>query len=340
MADNGLLPESLPRLDSFIVTYTNRAGRQRDSQGRMEAIKPLIRQIAERSNRDSKLAAQIAAFFQNLVNSTPGDQVIGGLLIQEGLISETALASIYRTMHQRLTDQAAAVFGTSEYENGYYNGNDYVYPARALAEFRKRFLDYQIRTGLYDEARLLIATIERERRDLELAQEPKDEDEGSSGEDRYEWLPLASALIEFRSGKDAAKAIAELRRYCGLESAGGPQSPPGGDGYAGPLHERCLKAYALLVAERKEAEADALLYESYSKAVRSRYADDASFVGLAEIEARRGRGEEAARLLKLLVERSTQNTNTSRLAAETAARINRITDAVEFREQLARANPS
>ena len=60
---------------------------------------------------------------------------------------------------------------------------------------------------------------------------------------------------------------------------------------------------------------------------------------MAEIEARRGRGEEASRLLKLLVERSTDNTKALQLAAETAARTGRYSDAIDFREQIARANP-
>ncbi|MEK6302882.1 MAG: hypothetical protein AABO41_19400 [Acidobacteriota bacterium] len=320
MAANGFLRESLPKLESFIVAYTNLASRAREGDGKLEAIKPLIRQIADRGTRDSKLAAEIAVFFQNLVNSTPGDQVIGRLLIQESLISETALASVYRTVHQRLSDQAAAVFGTSEDSNGYYDGNEQVYPSRALAEFRRRFIDYMIRNRSFDEARLLIATIEREQKNLMLAQDTAGEDDGSDGEDRYEWLPLASALIDLRTGKDA-KAIADLRRYA----------------YA---REQSLKAYALLMAEHKDVEAEALLYDSYSTTVRSRYADDASLVGLAEIEARRGRGDEASRLLKLMVERSTDNTRTLRLAAEAAARINRFAEAIDFREQLARANPS
>jgi len=61
--------------------------------------------------------------------------------------------------------------------------------------------------------------------------------------------------------------------------------------------------------------------------------------GLAEIEARRGRGEEAARLLKLLTERSVDNPKALQIAAETASRVGRYSAAVEFREQLAIANP-
>ena len=339
LAGNGFLRESLPRLESFIVAYTNRASRDKESQGRMEALKPLIRQIAEQGSRDSKLAAETAAFFQNLVNGTPGDNVIGQLLIQEALLSEAALASVYRTVHQRLSDQAAAVFGTSEYDNGFYNGGEYVYPARALAEFRRRFLDCMIRTRAFDEARLLIATIEREQKDLALVREPADEDESSSAEDRYEWLPLATALIELRGGTDTARALAVLRRYCGVERPeAGKQLLESPD--ESHSRDRCLKAYALLMAEHKDAEAEALLYDSYSSAARSRYADDASLVGLAEIEARRGRGDEAARLLKLLIERSTDNSKALRLAAETAARVNRLGDAIDFREQLARSNPA
>jgi tetratricopeptide (TPR) repeat protein len=41
-----------------------------------------------------------------------------------------------------------------------------------------------------------------------------------------------------------------------------------------------------------------------------------------------------------MVERSTDNTRALRLAAETAARINRFADAIDFRQQLAQANPS
>ncbi|HSO73759.1 MAG TPA: hypothetical protein VLU47_02895, partial [Blastocatellia bacterium] len=272
LADNGFLRESLPRLETFIVSYTNRASRDNETQGRMEAIKPLIRRIAERGGGNSELAAQIAVFFQNLVNSTPGDLVIGELLIEEKLLSDAALASIYRTVHQRLSDQASAVFGTSAYDNGFYNGDEYVHPARELGEFRRKLIDYQIRTGSFDEARLLIATIERERKDLALAQDPRGEDESNS-DDRYEWLALASALIELRSGRDPAKAMAELRRYCGLETAGGGRG-------SGPLMERCLKAYALLIAENRDGDADALLYDSYTRAVRSRHAEDASLVGL------------------------------------------------------------
>ena len=99
----------------------------------------------------------------------------------------------------------------------------------------------------------------------------------------------------------------------------------------GPNHERCLKAYALLVAEHRESDADNLLYEAYQRTARSRYSDEASIAGLAEIEARRGRADEASRLLKQLVERSTDNLRALELAAETAARINRYADAIDFR---------
>ena len=159
-----------------------------------------------------------------------------------------------------------------------------------------------------------------------------------STEDRYDWLPLASALVEFRSNRDAEKALAELRQYCGLDNAAKSDSDvvqmDGSQIQAG-----CLKAYALLVAEGREKEADALLYDAYRLAVRSRFTDDASLAGLAEIEARRGRADEATRLLKLLVERSTDNLKALRLAAETAARINRYADAIDFREQIAVSNP-
>jgi Tfp pilus assembly protein PilF len=330
MADNGLLIDSLPKLEAFIVSFVNRAARDKNSSDRIEAIKPLVRDIAERANRDPKTASEVATFFHNVINNIPNDLAIGRLLIEENLLPENLLASIYRTIHQRLSDIAQSVFGTPEYENGYYSGTAYVYPARELADWRKVLIDYLIRTRAYDESRLLIRTIQREQADEKLALEG--DEEGGSTQDRYEWVPLASALVELRAGRDATKAIAELRRFCGLEKseAGEDQSPN---------HERCLKAYALLVAEHREADADNLLYEAYQRTARSRYADEASLAGLAEIEARRGRADEASRLLKQLVERSTDNLRALELAAETAARINRYADAIDFRSQIARVNP-
>jgi predicted Zn-dependent protease len=337
MADNGFLIESLPKLDSFLVSFVNRAGRDRHASERIEAIKPLVRDIAERASHDQKAANDVAVFFHNAINSMPGDLAIGRMLIEESLLPENVLGSIYRTIHQRLSDVATGVFGTPQYEDGFYNGTEYIYPARELADWRKRLLDYLIRTRTFDEARLLIATIKREQSDAELALE----DRSSTAQERYDWLPLASALVELRAGRDAAKAIAELRRYCGLEKAeGGRQAAVGSEEQNTGVQQRCLKAYALLVAEGRETDADALLYDAYTKAVRSRYSDDASLAGLAEIEARRGRGEEASRLLTLLVERSTDNSSALILAAETAARIGRYGDATAFRQSMAVRNPA
>jgi predicted Zn-dependent protease len=323
MADNGMMVESLPQVENFLIAYINRRSRS-DEEDRIEPVKPLIREIARRATADARAANNVAMVLQSIVNRASGDLAIGRMLIDEKLLPESALAPVYRAVHQRLSAQAQAVFGTPQYYDGYWNGTEYIYPAKELSDFRRQLLDLLIRARAYDEARLLMTAINREKADLELA---LDEDEYR--EDYYEWTPLASALIELRSNRDATKAIAELRRYCGID---------GGESQSA-LSERCLKAYALLVSERREAEADALLYDAYSAIARSRYSDDASLAGLAEIEARRGRADEATRLLRLLVERSVDNARALQLAAETAARIGRYNDAAQFREQIATANP-
>jgi predicted Zn-dependent protease len=337
MADNGFLIDALPRLESFLVSFVNRALRDKRASDRIEAIKPLVREIAGRASRDPKMQNEVATFFHYAINSTQGDLVIGRMLIEEDLLPENTLASIYRTMHQRISDLAAGVVGTPAYENGYYSGSEYIYPARELADWRKRLVDYLIRGRSFDEARLLVATIKREQADQEVALE-SDEEGGSTSEYRYDWLPLASALIELRGSRDSAKAITELRRYCGLEKTEGDrQKAEGGENPIG--HERCSRAYALLLSEGKERDADTLLYDAYTREVRSRYSDEVGLAWMAEIEARRGHGEEASRWLKLLVQRSTDNARALQLAAETAGRTGRYSDAIDFREQIARANP-
>jgi cellulose synthase operon protein C len=330
MANNGFLKEALPVLETSLVAYVNQVAKEDENNDHIDAVKPLVREIADRARSDARLSEEAAGFFQRVITRTPEDMVIGRLLIEEGLLPETNLTSIYRLVHQRLSNKAQAVFGTEEYEQGYWSGTEFFYPGRALAEWRRRLLDYLIRTRAFAEARLLIATIRQEQADLKLASQE------DTVEDRYEWLPLAAALVELRDGREPARGIAELRRYCGLEST--PTANESSE--TGIAHERCLKAYALLVAERRDAEAETLLYDSYRAAIASRRTDDAAIAGLAEMEARRGRGDEAGRLLTTLVERSVDNTRSLQLAAETAARVGRYAQAVEFREQLATTNPT
>src|SRR5262249_47782009 len=156
----------------------------------------------------------------------------------------------------------------------------------------------------------------------DVALESQSGDEGSQPVNYYDWLPLASALVELRSGRDVAAAVKELRDYCNLSSDNTPTSQEDESNTASNtgIPQHCLKAYALLVAEKRDAEAEALLYDAYRKASISRNASDASLAGLAEIEARRGHAEEASRLLRRIVERSTDNQLALRLAAETAGK--------------------
>jgi predicted Zn-dependent protease len=336
MASNGFLREALSPLENFIIRYVNTAYRSGAGRSQVENIQPLVRLVAERARADGRLTGDVAAFFQSTINALPLDTVLARMLIDERLLPEVGLAPIYRTVHQRLSDTAAAVFGTDQYDNGFYNGDRWIYPTRELAEWRKIFVDFLIRQRSFDEARLLVATIKREQADLQLARTGQaDEEDSYSYEDRYEWVPLASALIELRAGREPQKAIAELRRYSGIEVRQGSEQEVSED----RLRQRSLKAYALLMSERREAEADAFLYEAYRIAVRSRLAGDASFAGLAEIEARRGRLDEAVRLLKVMAERSTDNLRALALAAETSARINRFEDAIRYRQQITQADP-
>jgi predicted Zn-dependent protease len=345
MADNGLLREALPQLENFIVAFITRPKRRSDDVDRTELLLPLLVQISERA--DARTQAAVVSSFESLLNRLPDNIGIGKEIIDDNLLPENAMAGVFRAMHRRYVDIANATFGTPEYDGDYYTGETSVSPARDLSEFRHRFLDYLIRTNSLADARLLVTEIKKGQAEIALAYEdqPKDEESESTPTDYYEWLPLASALLDLRAGGDPAKAVAELRRYCGLDSdkqdstSGSDESSEEESYPQSGMHEHCLKAYALLLAERRDKEAEDLLYEVYKKDSQLRYASEASLAGLAEIEARRGRNEEASRLLKLLVERSTDNLKALRLAAETAAKINRFAEAIDFRQQIATANP-
>ncbi len=339
-AGNGFLKEGLPLLEDFIISFVNRPLRRGNYSDRIETIKPLIREIANRANAQTQNA--VAASFSKIMNNTPNDMDIGLLIIDERLLPESQLLPVYRAIHQKYADAAAATFGTPEYEDGTTFNNSYIYPARDLSEWRRKFLDYLIRVSNLSEARLLITSIRREEKEAAVALESQSGDEESEPVDYYEWLPLASALVELRSGRNVAAAVKELREYCHLEGDNSSTTSEE-DEYSTAsntgIPQHCLKAYALLVAEKRDAEAEALLYDAYRKASLTRDASDASLAGLAEIEARRGRTAEASRLLRKIVERSTDNQRALRLAAETAAKIGRFEEAIEFRQQLARVNP-
>src|SRR5262249_27783014 len=150
--------------------------------------------------------------------------VIGRAIIEERLLPESYLASIYRVIHTRMSDLAAALVGTPEYDGGLQVEGQYIIPSQALAELRRQYLDYLIRNNSLNEGRLLIDSIRREQANLML---PTQTGSGTEPDvyEHYEWLPLASALIELRSGASGEqKGLAILRRYCGLESAGPQQS--------------------------------------------------------------------------------------------------------------------
>jgi hypothetical protein len=340
-AGHGLLTEGLPFLREFVVTQINQASPEKAGDS-VEAMKPLLRDIAAAAADDPVIVRQEAGFFENIVDRIPRDLVIPRMVVEEKLLPDSALGYFYRTVHQRLTDAAASVVGTPEYEAGFNNGLESVVPARDLSEWRRRLLDYMIRNASYNEARLLVTTIQKEQADLQitLKQSKAGDDTSDAGYvDHYDWLPLAAALIELRGGGDPAAVVSALRNYCALKEkavADNTEAAPAET----HLSPHCLRAYALLVAEHKDAEADALLYDAYREVVRSRHADDASIAGLAELEARRGQAGEAVKLLRRLVERSTDNLKALHLAAEIAARIGSYSDAIDFRQQIAVTNPA
>src|SRR5262249_47782046 len=134
MANHGYLREALPSLAEFIVGFIEGTTRKAESS-RAEAVKPLIREIAGRLSADGHLARETSDFFHTVLDGMPDDAVIGRMLIEEKLVPQSMQASIYRMVHQRLSDIAASVFGTPEYENGDYSGGEFVYPAEQLAEW-------------------------------------------------------------------------------------------------------------------------------------------------------------------------------------------------------------
>src|SRR5262249_51949092 len=86
MADNGLLAESLTKLGDYITLYVTRSYRSGSGATQVENIKPLVREIADRSRTDPRLASTVASFFATTISSTPADTVLGTMMIDESLL--------------------------------------------------------------------------------------------------------------------------------------------------------------------------------------------------------------------------------------------------------------
>ena len=330
MAGHGLLREALPRLQEFIAAYINNSGDESQREGNVDAVKSLVRNIVAAAGKDARTTSDVAAMLYNVVNQTGEDLTIGRLVVEEDLFPAELLTTFYRSIHKRMSELAAGVAGTPEYDDGYQVGASYFYPARDLAQFRKRLADHLIRRGAIDEARLLIDGAKKDLADLAAA---SDEDSEGGVAQQYDWLALASAQIQLRRGQ-IEPAVAELRRFSGLESPD-PSTPPQLD------QPRCLKAYALLVAEGRQAEADTLIYDSYRAGLSSRIqqTEITALVGMAEIEVRRGQTADAAKLLAKVAERTGDDLQELGIAASTAARLGMLNEAIDYRNRIARGQP-
>lgn len=182
VADHGFLQEALPQIEELIVAYMRRVPQsiQRSwmrSWGQsalppvntwswryyvsyargvqLEAIQPLLREIAARAGADSKITKEVAATFAHIIERLPDDLPLGRSIIWEELLPEASLGDIYRMIHRRMSNSAAATWKRSEYSSSYWTGSA-EFSSSDLRGWRRHFVDYLIRHGLLDEARLVV----------------------------------------------------------------------------------------------------------------------------------------------------------------------------------------
>lgn len=346
MTEHDLFLEALPAVEDRL------AARIRRSDVDPEDWAGLVRAMSATADEEPKFAKAVNDSFVRVMKAVPEDMNFGLLILNEKLVPASEKIPFLRMMHERAADTILAA-----YSNGDYNFNNYSYytyyfnyssPANVLKVVEQRWIDHLLEKKNYPEAEKTLGEM-RSLRTLLFEQLREsdavnpDEYYSDSNELRVEptWMVMAQAVLELRTNR-AAQALQRLRTAMGLDKADdfreGEMEYEGNEySYDSETKVTYQNAYTLLVNENHQAEADALLGEFYQK-FQSPNSPLSFFVGMAEIEFRRGRTTEGlAQLTRLINNRNTADAFIS--AAEIAAHYGQFAQAVEWRTKATRLAP-
>jgi tetratricopeptide (TPR) repeat protein/predicted TPR repeat methyltransferase len=311
-----LLVEQLAAFGDDENNYpTSSYGEEREKQ--LASLQSMIRALADsfREEGDDKgagksLAPQTetarAEFFYKLSEAVKSGNLLPQMLIKESLIAREHFDSFYQLLikrssplndYERDYDYAAKLsdtWGADEAEKALDQENNYKIsePSSDRLSWQKEYLNYLIARHQLAAARNIIKEVEAEisRRYV-----------------RPIWLRLASLRLDILEGGEA-KALAELRRFVGIEGASSAAV------INAPSLERLNMAVAMLRNEGRNAQADELLEAAYTRELALENYGTPAFVGLARLAFGRGDEKLGLKLLHVMVALSDNETRAAAAA--------------------------
>ncbi len=371
LSKHGLANEARARLIPFVINRLSEINRENDDE--MEALKPLIREIAASFETSVTSETAKAGFLRSLCESVRRDTLLAEMAIHEPLVARNHLATFYEIVVRRSDGvgrydydsdfvdfrQTHPNWSAEEIEEALDHENTIKARSENSPQFGRRiewqqeYLDYLIAERRTNEAIRLVSEIEKEFK----GKYP-----------RPDWLRLAKLRLDVRAGR-IAWAVNGLKHFVGVGT--GPRI----DKIAPPSLERMNQAVETLRREGRKAEANEILKSAYERMIALEQLQSTSFVGLARLAFENGETDRGLKLLKLMVElgnaetretaaaelaaqpwvkarsvdaawvetpqpgNQVQETNALRLAAETAAEFNQLAVAIEYRRRLLKLSP-
>lgn len=351
----GLAAEAREKLPPIIVKFLTAS----DADDSPE-FQSLIRAAAESFGDD----AEKSAYFLRILERRPTDTSLAAALVNENLIAKKEQPKFFDLLVSRgdktnsadynFTSAVAKTWTNADAESVYEQENDYEIEESKgeRDEWRKKYLELLVEQHEDVRAKTLAGEIEKD-----LAKRYA----------RPAWLRLAEFQLQIRDGKFDET---ELERFVGIAVSGSvAEIKP-------PSIERFNDVVNLLREENRETDAGRISESFFARNLALGQFDAANFVGLARTLFQTGDAEKAQRVLQLMIDAgndakketafgeiasldvvkrrgadaaksaATETNGVSgevdalRRAAELCAEVRQIDRAINFRRQIAEANPS
>lgn len=308
--------------------------------------------------------AEKSVYFLRILKARPTDTSLAEMLTSENLIAENRQGEFYELLIERGGDLSyydynfTAVLqrvwmNASDAESVYDQENDYKIeePDGKNFVWRKNYLELLVKQNENESAAKLIAAVERELNNRYA---------------RPDWLRLAKIKLQMRAGTFDA---AQMKRFVGITvSDSATEIKP-------PSVERFNDALRILKDEKRAPESARLSESFFARMLALGQFDAANFVGLSRAFFQTGEAEKALHVLRLMVdacdeeERETaaaeiaaleavkaqaadaaklpetesvgspNQSDASKLAAETALEFGRTDAAIAFRRRSVEVHP-
>lgn len=362
LMDHGLAAEARANLKPLILKRLS-----------TEELKPLIPLLAK-SFADVKGAVSPAAeiersnLLREYVEAAPKNLWLPEMVIREKLVHRDAMTPFYQALIARTAGVSREAYDfdfaqqlreragwtAEEVEEAFdHRAQQAKRPEAPRLAWQREYLQYMIALRRDAESMAIVDAIEQELKGLYV---------------RPDWLRMARLQLQLRGGQGEA-AMAGLLRLALIET--GPRLT---QAFA-PNFDRVNVIVTMLRAEKRDAEATALLQAAYERMLALDQLQYGSFSGLARLAFEAGDAERGMKLLKLMIALGTKDSEKAkaelaafdwikartvpadrvqkpaavnqigerealRLAAELAAEFSRFDAAMEWRRQLAKFAPS